>query len=57
MHRESEKVRAIRAMKFVKVALTKEGYLTDISIAMLLCELERRGIPLSDRAPTLPEYD
>lgn len=44
MSDDPEKVRAVRALKFVKVALTKEGYLTDISIAMLIVELERRGI-------------
>lgn len=50
MPSESDKVRPIRAMKFVKVALTKDGYLTDISVAILLVELERRGIALSDKA-------
>ena len=39
----SERERAIQALKFVKVD-TKEGYLTDLSIAMIMVELERRGI-------------
>lgn len=45
----TEKERAIRALKFVKVALTEEGYLTDISVAMLLVEMERRGLTFSHR--------
>lgn len=51
--RESPKVRAIRALKFVKVALTKDGYLTDVSVAMLIVELERKGIKLPDSAQTI----
>jgi len=42
--------RAIEAMKFVRVAL-KDGYLTDVSIAMLLVELERRGVKLAPNPP------
>ncbi len=44
MAQETDKERAIRALKFVKVALTKDGYLTDVSVAMLIVEMERRGI-------------
>lgn len=46
--RYSTKERAIQALKFIKVALTKEGYLTDVSVAMLIVELERKGIKLPD---------
>lgn len=41
--RWSERERAIQALKFVKVE-TKQGYLTDLSVTMILVELERRGI-------------
>jgi hypothetical protein len=34
-------------MKFVKVA-TVDGYLTDISISMILVELKREGVKLSN---------
>lgn len=34
---------AIRALKFVKVN-TKRGFLTDISVAMILVEMERSGV-------------
>lgn len=37
--------RARSAMKFVRVSLV-DGYLTDISISMLLVELKRRGVDL-----------
>lgn len=47
MPQETDKERAIRALKFVKVE-TKGGYLTDISIAMLIVEMERRGIKFSE---------
>ncbi len=43
----TEKERAIQALKFVKVQ-TARGYLTDISIAMILVEMERRGVVLSN---------
>jgi hypothetical protein len=39
----SERERAIQALKFVKVD-TKGGFLTDLSVAMILIELERRGL-------------
>lgn len=39
----SDRECAIQALKFVKVE-TKKGYLTDLSVAMILIELERRGI-------------
>lgn len=44
--------RLIRALKFVKVA-TKNGYLTDISVAMILVEMKREGIRI-DLGPRLP---
>lgn len=40
--------RLVRALKFVKVALTKEGYLTDISVAMLMVEMKRQGLRISN---------
>jgi hypothetical protein len=36
--------RAEDAIKFVRVSLTQEGYLTDISARMILVELKRRGL-------------
>lgn len=39
--------RARQAMKFVRVALV-DGYLTDISISMILVELKRRGVSLTN---------
>ena len=39
----SERERAIAALKFVKVD-TNKGFLTDLSVAMILIELERQGI-------------
>lgn len=39
----SDRERAIQALKFVKVD-TKKGFLTDVSVAMILIEMERRGI-------------
>lgn len=39
---QAEKERVIRALKFVKVAVTPDGHLTDISVAMLVVEIERR---------------
>ena len=39
--------RARDAMKFVKVAMV-DGYLTDISISMILVELKRHGIVLTN---------
>jgi hypothetical protein len=42
----SERERAIAALKFVKVD-TKNGFLTDLSVLMILVELERRGINFS----------
>ena len=50
--RSTPKERAIRALKFVKVAITKDGYLTDVSVAMLIVELERNGIKLPDSTIT-----
>lgn len=47
----SQKERVIQALKFVKVD-TKRGYLTDISIAMILVEMERRGIFLDGKSAT-----
>lgn len=41
----SPEARAREALKFVRVSL-KDGYLTDISISMLLVELKRRGITI-----------
>jgi len=41
--------KAIAAMKFVRVAL-KDGYLTDISVAMILTEMERSGLTI-ERVP------
>ena len=38
--------RAREALKFVRVS-TNNGYLTDISISMLLVELKRSGVTLS----------
>lgn len=43
----TDKERTIHALKFVKVA-TEKGYLTDISIAMLIVEMERRGIKFKE---------
>lgn len=44
----SPEARAREAMKFVRVSLVGEsgraGYLTDISISMILVELKQRGI-------------
>lgn len=40
--------RAREAMKFVKVALAN-GYLTDISIAMILVEMKRRGLKITSQ--------
>lgn len=40
--------RARGAMKFVKVA-TVDGYLTDISLSMILVELKRCGVTFSCR--------
>lgn len=53
--RSTPKERAIRALKFVKVSLTKDGYLTDISVAMLIVEMERSGIKLPDQTSGLLE--
>lgn len=39
--------RLIQALKFVKVAKTKDGYLTDISVRMLIVEMERWGVRFS----------
>lgn len=44
--------RLIRALKFVKVA-TKDGYLTNTSVAMILVELKREGVKI-DLGPRLP---
>ena len=42
----SPETQAREAMKFVRVSLV-DGYLTDISISMILVELKRRGIKLT----------
>lgn len=41
------------AMKFVKVVLV-DGYLTDISISMIMVELKRRGVKLSNGTRETP---
>jgi hypothetical protein len=43
---DEAKRRVIEALKFVKVA-TKNGYLTDISVAMLLVEMKREGVGIT----------
>ncbi len=45
----SPEARAREAMKFVRVSLN-DGYLTDISISMLLVELKRRGLVIAKGA-------
>lgn len=47
LERRSPETRAREAMKFVKVALV-DGHLTDISIAMILVELKRHGVKLTN---------
>lgn len=39
--------RLVQALKFPKVATTNDGYLTDISVAMLMVEMKRWGIRVS----------
>ncbi len=39
----NDKERTIQALKFVKVK-TEKDYLADLSVAMILVEMERRGI-------------
>jgi hypothetical protein len=45
----------VRALKFVKVAVRDDrgpmhpGYLTDVSVAMILVEMRRNGLALSVR--------
>lgn len=39
--------RARRALKFVRVSL-EDGYLTDVSISMLIVELGQRGLKIVD---------
>lgn len=44
--------RARQALRFVKVGLTEGGYLSEVSIAMLMVELRREGILLMDASLT-----
>lgn len=50
---ESAEEKFIRSLKFVKVQVDKNGpnrngYLTDISIAMLLVEMKRNGLVVTN---------
>lgn len=50
---ETTEEKLIRALKFVKVQVDKSGpnrngYLTDISIAMLLIEMKRNGLVVTN---------
>ena len=50
---EAAEEKLIRSLKFVKVQVDKSGpnrhgYLTDISVAMLLVEMKRNGLVVSN---------
>jgi hypothetical protein len=50
---EPAEEKLIRSLKFVKVQVDKSGpdrngYLTDISVAMLLVEMKRNGLVISN---------
>lgn len=51
---DKEEAEVVRALKFVKVGIdyraeVVSGFLTDTSVAMLLAEMQRRGIRFSSR--------
>lgn len=50
---ESAEEKLIRSLKFVKVQVDKSGpdrngYLTDVSVAMILVELKRNGLVVTN---------
>lgn len=50
---ETTEQKLVRALKFVKVQVDKSGpnrngYLTDVSIAMLLVEMKRNGLRVTE---------
>lgn len=47
-HGEAEQ-RLMDALKFVKVKLDDNGYLTDLSIIMLMIEIQRKSLKVSLR--------